>query len=120
MLPAGSWPGARRPGDEEGVTACISRANIVDGQGRVGRADDAAIVCEIRPVQRPLIGEQTVVSAGGDDRNGFAGVRYLSWCWQRCPIPQERGIVQGGCILGVALKNVLKLFEGIIQLFLFV
>ena len=26
--------------------------------------------------------------AGGDDLNGFAGVRYLSGCWRRRPIPQ--------------------------------
>ena len=54
------------------------------------------------------------------DHQNSACVRYLSGCWQRCPIPQLLGIVPGGCILGVALKNVLKLFEGIIKLFLFV
>jgi hypothetical protein len=58
--------------------------------------------------------------SGGADLNGFAGVRSLSACGQRCPIPQELGIAQGGCILGVALKNVLKLSEGIFKLFLFV
>jgi len=58
--------------------------------------------------------------AGGDDQNGFAGVRQLSAGWQRRPIPQSLGIVQGGCILGVALKNVLKFFKGLIKLSLFV
>ena len=56
----------------------------------------------------------------GDELNGFAGVRHLSGWPRRRAIPQELGIVQGGWILGVALKNFLKLFEGIIKLFLFV
>jgi hypothetical protein len=58
--------------------------------------------------------------ADGDDLNGFAGVRQLSAGWQRRPIPQSLGIVQGGCILGVALKNILKFFKGLIKLSLFV
>lgn len=67
-----------------------------------------------------------IATTGGDcigvgvGPDGFAGVCYLSGRWHRHLIPQQLGIVQGGWILGVALKNVLKLFEGIIKLFLFV
>ena len=59
-------------------------------------------------------------ACAGDELNGFAGVRHLTGCWRRRSIPQELGIVQGGRLPGVALKNFLKLFEGIIKLFLFV
>ena len=52
--------------------------------------------------------------------NGFALFARLWACRRRRPIPQLLDIAQGGWILGVALENVLKLFEGIIQLSLFV
>ena len=65
-------------------------------------------------------GDKIKVTAKDDELNGFAGVRHLSGCRRRHPIPQELNIMQGGCLIGVALKNILKLFEGFIKLFLFV
>ena len=58
--------------------------------------------------------------AAGEGRNGFAGIGRLSGCRRRRPVPQFPGIMPGGCILGVALKNPLKLFERIVKLLLFV
>lgn len=36
------------------------------------------------------------------------------------PTPHQLDVARGGCVLGVALKNVLKLFEGLIQFLLLV
>ena len=51
---------------------------------------------------------------------GFPGIRHLSAGGQRRPIPQLLNIAQGGWIVGVALKHVLKLFAGLLEFSLFV
>ena len=85
--------------------------------------------CRVKPLltdRMRMFGDHDIAAMDGehacigDELNGFAGVRHLSGWPRRRAIPQELGIVQGGWILGVALKNFLKLFEGIIKLLLFV